>query len=202
VHLEPPAGIFPVRFDRFSPYHSQAAAYKLDLKPMDCYSFIYPFDEATLHDFVYYFSDRNLAAEYFTNMVQWIGKLQAAVSQWRELWEHPKQGGPPRLEFKGDSDIVFDSRSGSAIEYPVGLPAKSILDYLAKPARIEEIMKVFSPQYGADITAQIEFLRKKELVFEEGDRLLSLILNRDSIKGEESIVPVTGTTVEETRVHA
>jgi ribosomal peptide maturation radical SAM protein 1 len=202
VHLEPPAGIFPVRFDRFSPYHSQAAAYKLDLKPMDCYSFIYPFDEATLHDFVYYFSDRNLAAEYFTNMVQWIGKLQAAVSQWRELWEHPKQGGPPRLEFKGDSDIVFDSRSGSAIEYPVGLPAKSILDYLAKPARIEEIMKVFSPQYGADITAQIEFLRKKELVFEEGDRLLSLILNRDSIKREESIVPVTGTTVEETRVHA
>jgi ribosomal peptide maturation radical SAM protein 1 len=202
VHLEPPAGIFPVRFDRFSPYHSQAAAYKLDLKPMDCYSFIYPFDEATLHDFVYYFSDRNLAAEYFTNMVQWIGKLQAAVGQWRELWEHPKQGGPPRLEFKGDSDIVFDSRSGSAIEYPVGLPAKSILDYLAKPARIEEIMKVFSPQYGADITAQIEFLRKKELVFEEGDRLLSLILNRDSIKGEESIVPVTGTTVEETRVHA
>ena len=202
VHLEPPAGVFPVRFDRFSPYHSQAAAFKLDLKPMDCYSFIYPFDEATLLDLVYYFSDRNLAAEYFTNMVQWIGKLQAAVSEWRELWEHPKQGGPPRLEFKGDSDVIYDSRSGSAVEYAIGASAKSILNYLAKPARIEEITKVFSPQYGADLPGQIEFLRKQRLVFEEGDRLLSLILNRENILREQSMAPITGTGIEETRLYA
>lgn len=202
VHLEPPDGVFPVRFDRFSPYHDQAAAYKLDLKPMDCYSFIYPFDQATLHDFVYYFSDGNLGAEYFTNMVQWIGKLQAAVSQWRELWEHPKQGGPPRLEFQGDSDIIFDSRSGAAVEYAVGAPAKSILNYLTKPTRIEEILKVFSPQYGADLHGHIEFLRKRGLVFEEGDRLLSLILSRESLKLEENMASITETSGEETRIHA
>lgn len=202
VHLEPPDGVFPVRFDRFSPYHDQPAAYKLDLKPMDCYSFIYPFDEATLHDFVYYFSDGNLGAEYFTNMVQWIGKLQAAVSQWRELWEHPKQGGPPRLEFQGDSDIIFDSRSGAAVEYAVGAPAKSILNYLTKPTRMEEILKVFSPQYGADLHGHIEFLRKRGLVFEEGDRLLSLILSRESLKLEENMASITETSLEETRIHA
>src|SRR5262249_26047202 len=42
VHLEPPSGVYPVRFDRFSPYYNQARSYGLDLHPMEFYSFIYP----------------------------------------------------------------------------------------------------------------------------------------------------------------
>jgi magnesium-protoporphyrin IX monomethyl ester (oxidative) cyclase len=81
THLEPPSGPHPVRFDRFSPYYNQAQSYGLDLHPMDFYSFIYPFDEPALRNFAYFFADRNLVADYFITMVEWISQLQAAVSQ-------------------------------------------------------------------------------------------------------------------------
>jgi ribosomal peptide maturation radical SAM protein 1 len=177
VHLEPPSGVYPVRFDRFSPYYNQAQSYGLDLHPMDYYSFIYPFDEAALQEFAYYFSDRNVTADYFVAVAQWIGKLRAAVNSWQAHWTDSKQGLPPRLEFKGDSDIVYDSRSGSAIEYSIGPFGKAILKYLSRPARIEELVKVFSANYTPDLAKQIEFLKKKKLVFQEGERLLSLVIN-------------------------
>jgi ribosomal peptide maturation radical SAM protein 1 len=187
MHLQPPSGVYPVRFDRFSPYYNQAQEYGLDLYPMDLYSFIYPFDEADLQDLAYYFADRNLVAEYFTTMVQWIGKLRAVINQWQERWEHSKHGLLPRLEFKGNSDIVRDSRSGAAIEYPVGPSEKSILNYLSKSTRIDEIIRVFSPKYGSDISNQIEFLQEKGLVFQEGDRMMSLVLDEESRKGRNDL---------------
>jgi ribosomal peptide maturation radical SAM protein 1 len=177
-HLEPPTGVYPVRFDRFSPYYNQARSYELDLHPMDFYSFVYPFNEEILQDFAYYFADHNVLAEYFTAVVQWIGRLQAAVEQWQARWKDQRQGLPPRLEFKGDSSIIYDSRSGSVREYQVGPSGKAILDYLSKPARIEEIVKRFSAQDGPDIPTQLELLREKGLVFHEGERLISLVLNR------------------------
>ena len=182
VHLEPPSGVFPVRFDRFSPYFMRSDDYKLDLHPMDCYSFIYPFDEGTLQDFVYYFADRNLLAEYFTTMVQWIGKLQDAVNQWQARWEDSKHPLPPRLEFKDNSDTVYDSRSGSAIEYAVGPSGRAILNHLSTPTRLEEVVKTFSPQYGSDLLNLIEFLKEKGVLFQEGERLVSLVLDRERKK--------------------
>jgi ribosomal peptide maturation radical SAM protein 1 len=177
THLEPPSGPHPVRFDRFSPYYNQAQSYGLDLHPMDFYSFIYPFDEPALRNFAYFFADRNLVADYFITMVEWISQLQSAVSQWRELWKDSPQRLPPKLDFIGDSDIIYDSRSGAATEYSVGPAGKAILNYLSKPARIDELTKVFSDEYGNDLDRQLACLREKGLLFEEGDRLMSLVLN-------------------------
>jgi ribosomal peptide maturation radical SAM protein 1 len=177
VHLEPPSGAYPVRFDRFSPYHTQSQSYGLDLRPMDFYSFIYPFDEATLKDFAYYFVDRNLRAEYFIAMAKWIGKLQTAVSQWQARWEDSKESVPPRLYFKERSDIIYDSRFGTPVEYSVGKLGKAILDRLSKPTRIEELVRVFSAEYTSDVNREITLLREKGLLFEEGDRLLSLVIS-------------------------
>jgi ribosomal peptide maturation radical SAM protein 1 len=176
-HLEPPSGVFPIRFDRFSPYHNQAHSYGLDLHPMDFYSFIYPFDEAALQDFAYYFADRNLQAEYFTTVAQWIGKLNALVNRWRAHWNDSKENLPPRLKFNNDSDIVYDSRSGSAVEYHIRPSEKAILNCLSKPVRIEEIVKSLSAEHGPDVSKQVEFLQEKGLVFQEGERLISLVLN-------------------------
>jgi ribosomal peptide maturation radical SAM protein 1 len=177
THLEPPSGVFPVRFDRFSPYYNQAQSYKLDLHPMDFYSYIYPFDEAALRNFAYYFADRNLPSDYFTAVVKWIGHLQAAVGQWQELWKDSPQRLPPKLDFIGDSDLIYDSRSGSATEYSVRPAGKAILNYLSKPARIHDLTKVFSDEYGHDLDRELACLREKGLLFEEGDRLMSLVLS-------------------------
>jgi hypothetical protein len=145
---------------------------------MDFYSFIYPFSEADLKNFAYYFSDRNLQAPYFITVTDWLDKLRVVVNHWVAIWRDPKQL-PPRLYFKNDSGIIYDSRFGSVIEHDVGEVGKEILDYLSKPAWIADLDGVFSAKYGDEASNHIASLQEKGLVFREGDRLLSLVVNRE-----------------------
>jgi ribosomal peptide maturation radical SAM protein 1 len=177
-HLPPPSGVYPVRFDRFSPYHDRAQDYGLDLHPLDFYSLIYPFNAADFNDFAYYFVDRNIQAEYFITVAQWLGKLRSQVARWQEIWNRPKNA-PPRLYFRAGSTTVCDSRSGSVMEREVGETGKMILEHLSRPTRVEDLAKTFAASYGVDISADITLLREYGLVFEEGDRVFSLLLEAE-----------------------
>jgi len=81
MHLPPPSGVYPIRFDRFSPYHTRAAEYGLDLHPYDFYALVYPFPERSLQNLAYYFIDRNFAASYITTTAKWIGRLRAQIDR-------------------------------------------------------------------------------------------------------------------------
>ncbi len=178
THLHPPSGAYPVRFDRFSPYHSQADRYGLRLRPLDFYSLIYPWETSDLTELAYYFSDHNLAAEYFITMVKWLGKIRARVAQWQKLWH----GGPkvaPRLQFSENGDVVYDSRSGATIEHQVGETGKAVLMRLGRARRIDEMLKT-SKDSGVDTMHEIARLKEKGLLFEEDDRLFSLVVDRES----------------------
>jgi magnesium-protoporphyrin IX monomethyl ester (oxidative) cyclase len=177
THLEPPSGVYPVRFDRFSPYHTQAESYGLDLHPMEFYSFVYPFDEASLVDFAYYFSDRNLLADYFTTIAQWLGKLQALIKQWHARWKDSKL--PPRLRFSDGSGSIYDSRSGTVVYHSVGELGTALLRFLSKPARMDGVVRAFSAESETDVSGSIALLRGKGLIFEEGDRMISLVFDGD-----------------------
>jgi hypothetical protein len=190
AHLKPPSGVFPVRFDRFSPYYNQAQSYGLELSPMDFYSFVYPFNEEDMREIAYFFSDRNVMAEYFVTVAQWIGKLQSPVNQWIARWENPGSSLPPRLSYKGDSDIIYDSRSGSAVEHSVGASGKAILNYLSKPTRIGELAEVFSTESESELTRQIDFLKEKGLLFQEGERMLSLVVDGERRKSGAVVSPM------------
>jgi hypothetical protein len=45
--------------------------------------------------------------------------------------------------------------------------------------RVQEVAKVFAANYGVDITADIILLRECGLIFEEGDRMFSLLLEAE-----------------------
>jgi hypothetical protein len=179
THLEPPSGAYPVRFDRFSPYFNQAQTWGLDLHPLEFYSMIYPFNEAELKDFSYYFGDKNLNAPYFVVMTEWIHKIRAIITQWQTRWRGLDNGLPPRLYFKGNSNIVYDSRSGVLVEHHIGETGRAILEFLSRPVRLEETKNVFSTERGIDISADMASLQQKGLIFQEGDRLLSLVLKSE-----------------------
>ncbi|MEV0619064.1 RiPP maturation radical SAM C-methyltransferase [Nonomuraea sp. NPDC050404] len=52
----PPSGLDPVRLDRFSPFHSDPAAFGLtNVRPMEVYRYLYPFPPAPLRRIAYYF---------------------------------------------------------------------------------------------------------------------------------------------------
>jgi ribosomal peptide maturation radical SAM protein 1 len=177
AHLPPPNGVYPVRFDRFSPYHYKAKEYGLNLEPMSFYSFVYPFSASDLNDLAYYFSDRNLLAEYATVATEWLGRLQSVVSKWQSRWKQQTPELAPRLYFK-EQNLVYDSRSDSLAEHRLSDSEKLILDHLARPVRIDDLATV-GARHGIDVMPELQMLQQKKLIFQEGDRLLSLVLDGD-----------------------
>lgn len=56
-HLQAPQGVFPVRYDRFSPHQARPEQYGLELTVNPRYRYIYPFSDETLSRMAYYFQD-------------------------------------------------------------------------------------------------------------------------------------------------
>jgi ribosomal peptide maturation radical SAM protein 1 len=182
VHLPAPTGAYPVRFDRYSPYYKEALQYKLDLQPLDFYPMIYPFDEQDLSRMAYYFGDRNITAGYFMAVAKWIGKVRARISQWAARWAD--QANPPHLYYK-DPSTVYDTRSGTAIEHTLSESSQAVLNLLERPTRIDDIGKAFASRKEISVAQEIAWLAERGLVFSEGDRYFSLVMEaeRGSRKG-------------------
>ncbi|HEV7474827.1 MAG TPA: RiPP maturation radical SAM C-methyltransferase [Pyrinomonadaceae bacterium] len=188
THLPPPSDVYPVRFDRYSPYFMKSKEYGLDLHPVDYYSLIYPFPPDALDNLAYYFSDLQIGAEYAVTVSQWIGKIKEKIDAWVDAWRDDDQASPKLfLSGNGEGSMIHDSRSGQMEEYAIPLVSGRILDFLAlKPKRVWDVAKAFEDVAGFDAAKEVAFLRERGLLFQEEDRFLSLVLS----EGEEgSLTP-------------
>jgi ribosomal peptide maturation radical SAM protein 1 len=180
VHLPPPSGSFPVRFDRYSPYFMKAQEYGLDLHPVDYYELSYPLSEESLANLAYFFEDRNLNAKYMTVMIKWLDQVRMKVTQWATRFHAVDKLQPAKLYFKPDFTI-YDSRSGRAEEYDVGEAGRKVLELLSnKPARLGAIAAHLGE--GHDAAEVLALLQSKSLLFEEEGRYLSLVLPKEPVK--------------------
>jgi magnesium-protoporphyrin IX monomethyl ester (oxidative) cyclase len=180
AHLPPPEDAFPVRFDRYSPYFVQAKKYDLDLHPLDYYSLTYPFDQESLANFAYYFTDRNLNATYSTTMIRWIGKIREKVGGWLKRW-HGKDGAMmPALFIKerGKVTVIYDSRTGEVKEHYLDEIAANVLEYFSKARRITDLAADLNHIPQLDPSREVAYLQERGLLFQEGERYLSLVLPR------------------------
>jgi hypothetical protein len=182
THLMPPSGAFPVRFDRFSPYFVQAKEYGLDLRPVDYYELTYPFNRDSLAKMAYYFIDYNFNAEYICVTAKWIGSIREKINAWHERWYGDGQSVRPKLYFKddGNSTVVYDSRREKVVEHEVGEVGKRVLQALAeKPRRKADVASMLSDVAGFNIEREMDFLQSRGLVFQEGERYLNLVHDRE-----------------------
>lgn len=184
THFTPPTGVYPVRFDRYSPYFVKAKEYGLDLQPVDYYELIYPFGKESLANLAYYFTDRNFGGEYIKWATKWIGDLQVKVAQWQATWRQ-NQNSQPMLFFmdNGHSTFVHDSRTGKAVEYDIGDVGRQILEYLNdKPKDLTDLAAKLGHIEGFDPAREVAALQAKGLVFQEGERYLNLVLAKEPPK--------------------
>ena len=182
VHLPPPSGVYPVRFDRYSPYFVKADEYGLDLRPLDFYSLIYPFDENEIESLAYYFADQNINAEYVQVMSRWIDRIKEEINAWLNAWKPQAASSRPRLFFKKDAngEVVYDSRSANAIEHRIGKTGRRILNLMDKrPKRLGDVAKEFQGVEGFDAAQEIGFLQEMGLLFQEKDSFISLVVEQD-----------------------
>jgi ribosomal peptide maturation radical SAM protein 1 len=186
LHLPPPSGVYPVRPDRFSPYQAEAERYGLDLRPADFYELVYPLSRESLQNLAYFFRDYNFGAEYFGAMVRWIGEVREKVEIWRGRWNGEDQDPPPTLHFDGDDPtIVRDSRTGEALEHRIGETGTRLLQCLERPRRMKDLPSELGAMPGFDPSEVLSHLRDRELVFQEGDQLMSLVLPRAPSRRED-----------------
>ena len=179
THLFPPTGVYPVRFDRYSPYFMKKDEYGLDLHPLDYYSMIYPFNGDSLSNLAYYFADFNLGAQYAQTMSKWIGKIREKIDFWIDSWKSEENSPELLLYKKGDESIIRDSRSGELKEYPIDDAGSRILQLFRETGRMGDVSKAFSGVPEFDSAKAVADLRSKGLLFEEDNRFISLVLTRN-----------------------
>ncbi len=183
VHLQPPSGAYPVRFDRFSPYFTRAEQYGLDLSPYDFYRIIYPFPEESFEHIAYFFEDRNYSSKYMAEMVAWQDKLNAAVRRWQERYS--AQGGKEKatllFEPQQGGASVRDTRSGELVVHELDTLELEMLRFLdLKGWHVDSISRHLHEE-PPQVEAALERLRERDLIFEENDRYLSLVLGLESL---------------------
>ncbi|MDC3955551.1 RiPP maturation radical SAM C-methyltransferase [Polyangium jinanense] len=190
-HLPPPSDALQVRFDRFSPYFTNAEEYGLRLAPMEHYAMIYPFGPSKLRDMAYFFRDENFEAPYFVHLAQWFTMIKDLVATWRDRWPEKDPEGRAELYAarRGDELVIHDSRSGRAVEHVIAPSTWSVLLSFDKPAPLERAAaEVRRALPDVDMDREMEFLVNKGLLFQEGERYLSLVLpGRAPLRPEEDL---------------
>jgi radical SAM superfamily enzyme YgiQ (UPF0313 family) len=178
IHLPPPNGAFPVRFDRYSPYFTKATEYGLDLKPFEFYSMTYPFDQESVANLAYYFVDTKFDAEYRIVLSRWLSKVREKVVNWRLRYGGANSALPARLYFKESEGqtVVYDSRSGQAVEHKISDAGLQVLRSCNKANRIAQLATELGHLPGFDPVKEVAYLKERGLLFQEHERLLSLVL--------------------------
>ena len=179
VHLTPPIGTAAIRFDRFSPYFNDAGQYGLKLRHLEYYDHIFPFDAASVEKLAFHFHDTNYSAPYIATMTKWYGKLQQVVVAWQRRWEERDGLAFPllHLEQQGGSAWIRDTRSGAEVRHEVSPARGKLLDFLDRHRSVPAIEAV-AAEAGLDGPAEVAFLREHELVWEDEEKLMSLVLSR------------------------
>lgn len=168
VHLPPPSGVFPVRFDRFSPYFVRSDDFNLDLEPLDYHELNYPFSSSVIKNMAYYFRDRNVDAQYQKDLAAHLTRLRAVVSDWRERWLSGK--GKPRLRLVEDKYgwLIQDQRKGQTVEHELTNADVELLRQLSEPLSIKLVRDASPDSY--------DYLNNLGVIFEERGRAMSLVM--------------------------
>ena len=91
IHLQPPTCAGWIRYDRFSPYFENPDHWGLELAPNKHYSLIYPLDQQSIFDLVYYFEDQAAATSdaqinplFYFHQPRTVQREK--VNKWCEKW--------------------------------------------------------------------------------------------------------------------
>jgi len=175
AHLHPPYAAYPVEFVRYAHYFESPEAHGLDLRPEPFYSLIYPYDDESITHLAYKFCDANADTE---KMRHWLGTLNDRIESWRTRWlntDNRLQARLCLLEENGQS-VVYDSRSGEAIEHTLSANTEKVLRILEEPLGPEDVAGKLRDVPDLDAAGELAYLNERNLLFEEGGRYLSLVI--------------------------
>lgn len=141
-HLQPPEHLNPIRYTRFSRYHSESDKFSLELEPLGPYSVIYPLSQDELSRLVFFFEDKG-------RMKRWsdrsrildsnpdLAEIASAGAEWNRLFYSADR---PVLEMSDTGEVldIHDTRT-IAVAQSHRLTGKDRTIYLACEDGIDRI---------------------------------------------------------------
>lgn len=170
-HLPPPGGTFPISFDRFSRYADHPEIYGLKLRSKDYYEYAFPFTPEAVSRMAYHFVDEQADSD---RLHAWLDRLNELVQTWRSR-KQGQDGLPPAQLFLFEKDHqtwIHDTRSGETSTYSVDPNDAKVLTFLNQTRSREQVATEFGTGAGNTVLTR---LQDRGLLFEEGDRMLSLV---------------------------
>jgi ribosomal peptide maturation radical SAM protein 1 len=187
MHLHPPAGVNPVVFERFSPYHFDREKFNLKLKPISYYSMLYPEQMVDFDKIAYYFEGEWEGGQHIE---EYIAPAKEVFKLWEESWK--------------DRKIYFSYEKGPGfVTLTDNRPLKPDNNFTARRIKLNEVQSsiyVFCDQIQSFVTikqmlnnsfetpptdeqtrAILDRFVQHGLMFREAERYLSLAVRRKKL---------------------
>lgn len=183
IHLQPPRSMNKLRFDRFSDYYKNQSKYGLDLKALEFYSHIYPYDQPTLNNLAYFFEDKKdysmrktrILYNLFGNPKKSFHKVGNIVNDWMKSF-YSKCPFRLTYEINENNIVIYDTR-------PISVNNNIVLNKLEgeiflftdEVKSIEKVNNTFGPEYkSTDIENSVQSLIDKKVVIKHKDNILAV----------------------------
>ena len=178
IHLQPPAGFYRARADRFSPFQRDPASFGVTLEPLPAYRFIYPFGAESIRRLAYHFIMRSDALD---QVPAYTASAETAFQAWKQhhsesaLW----------MTQNGDEIVVHDERHGFAQERIVLTGAEAaLLDICWQVTSWRSVRETLAERFDDDaaLQAAADTLDARGLIMREGPNVLALPLRQPGFK--------------------
>jgi hypothetical protein len=174
THLDPPTGCGPIRLDRFSPNfdHAKDMGF-LNVRPLEQYKYIYPFDMDTLYNLAYYF---NFDYQETIDDGGYVAPLIEAILRWKRSQDQLY------TRYVGHQLVIFDSRpvatSPQVVLTDIGRYVYEYCDHIRSIRQIEQWLSELGgmPLSREQVVAILDEFVAKKLMVQEGNRYLSLAI--------------------------
>jgi magnesium-protoporphyrin IX monomethyl ester (oxidative) cyclase len=192
THLQPPTGMTPIRFDRFSPYHERQEMFGVHLEHNRAYDYVYPLAPERLDDLAYFFQDGRTEARRMLSPLlprPGVAAVERCVGEWCRLWQAvrfpsvPDPSEPPvlqRVDEGRDRMRVLDTRP-CAVEHEVALEglAASVYSACDRPQSLRSLTEALETSNRLkgrrdDLTRVVDDLIARKLMVLMNGRLLAL----------------------------
>jgi ribosomal peptide maturation radical SAM protein 1 len=172
-HLDPPAYCGPFHLDRFSPYHSNPEKYGIqNIKPLDAYNYIFPFDENSISNLAAFFSyDGDHVPAYTTDLTIETQKWYESSAQ-SDLFS----------VLQDDQLLIWDLRSADKTELTILFSLEKNLYQFCDSVRTLTELRKQSQELGwplkeDEVAEKLQPMIDRGLMIKDDDSYLSLALS-------------------------
>jgi ribosomal peptide maturation radical SAM protein 1 len=182
--LPPPTACGPVRLDRFSPYYNSPGEFGLtNVRPLQAYEYLYPFDAGSRSRIAYYF---NYDYQADVNSLGYADEVIRYAEAWKQ---HPEMGAPSSILRPDGTLVIVDTRSDALLQQlSLSGLERAAYEHCDEMHSVSSVVthlrQMFSgaPCAEAQVRGFLDSLVSNRLMVTDGEHYLSLAIPVESVQ--------------------